>query len=229
MNGITRLITSSVGKKYLMAITGTILALFALGHMCGNLQFFLAPEWINNYAHHLQHLPYGLLWVIRLVMFVTIAIHVVVGISLTLHNVQARPGYEVDNTIQASFASRTMIWSGLLFAVFIVFHIMHYTAKNVQDFSAIPMFNLEGVGLVPNVKAIMIQGFSVVSISVCYLIAVAMVGLHLSHGVSSVFQSLGLRNEVWRCRLNTVAIFYGLVVFCGFASIPLSVLLSKAF
>jgi succinate dehydrogenase / fumarate reductase cytochrome b subunit len=224
MNGITRLLTSSIGKKYLMAITGTILALFALGHMCGNLQFFLAPEWINNYAHHLQHLPYGLLWVERVVMFCVIVIHVVVGVSLTLHNVQARPGYEVDNTIQATFASRTMIWTGLLFSVFIVFHILHYTSKSVQDFAAIPMFNLEGVGLVPDVHAIMVAGYAI-----CYLIAVAMLGLHLSHGVSSVFQSLGLRNEVWRGRLNTIALLYALVVFCGFASIPLSVLLSKAF
>jgi succinate dehydrogenase / fumarate reductase, cytochrome b subunit len=229
MNGITRLLTSSVGKKYLMAITGTILALFALGHMCGNLQFFLAPEWINNYAHHLQHLPYGLLWVERVVMFCVIVVHVVVGISLTLNNMQARPGYEVDSTIQATLASRTMIWTGLLFVVFLVFHLMHYTIKDVQDFSAIPMFNLEGVGLVPDVKAIMVQGFSMVGFSICYLVAVAMLGLHLSHGVSSVFQSLGLRNEVWRGRLNTIAFFYALVVFCGFASIPLSVLLSKAF
>jgi len=225
MNGITRLFTSSVGRKYLMAITGTILALFVLGHMCGNLQYFLPAHWINSYAHHLQSLPYGLLWVVRLVMFVTVVVHIVVGVSLTLHNMQARPGYEVNGTIQASIGSRTMIWTGLVLAAFAVFHILHYTVKNVQDFSAIPEVELEGVGLVPNVQAIMHTGFTVPGFSAFYLVAVFMLMLHLSHGVSSVFQTLGLRNEIWRYRLNCIAWIYAAAVFCGFASIPLSVLL----
>jgi succinate dehydrogenase / fumarate reductase cytochrome b subunit len=225
MNGITRLFTSSVGKKYLMAITGTILALFVLGHMCGNLQYFLPAHWINSYAHHLQSLPYGLLWVVRLVMFVTVVVHIVVGVSLTLHNMQARPGYEVNGTIQASIGSRTMIWTGLVLLAFAVFHIFHYTVKNVQDFSAIPEVELEGVGLVPNVQAIIHMGFSVTSFSVFYLVAMFMLMFHLSHGISSVFQTVGLRNEIWRYRLNCIAWMYAAVVFVGFASIPLSVLL----
>ena len=227
MNGIARLFTSSVGRKYLMAITGTILALFALGHMVGNLQFFLPAHWINAYAHHLQSLPYGLLWVVRLVMFTAVVIHIVVGVSLTLHNVNARPGYEKEGTIQATFASRTMIWTGLLFLAFAFFHIFHYTVKNVQDFSTIPLFNLEGYGLVPDVKTILVTGFSVVSYSIFYIFSVAMLALHLSHGVSSVFQTVGLRNETWRYRLNTVAFLYALAVFCGFAALPLSVLLGN--
>lgn len=225
MNGIIRLFTSSVGRKYLMAITGTILALFVLGHMCGNLQYFLPAHWINSYAHHLQSLPYGLLWVVRLVMFVTVVVHIVVGISLTLHNMQARPGYEVNGTIQASIGSRTMIWTGLVLAAFAVYHILHYTVKDVQDFSAIPLYDLEGVGLVPNVQAIMHMGFSVLGNAVFYIVAVFMLMMHLSHGVSSVFQTVGLRNEVWRYRLNCIAWIYAAAVFCGFASIPLSVLL----
>jgi succinate dehydrogenase / fumarate reductase, cytochrome b subunit len=228
MNGIIRLFTSSVGRKYLMAITGTILALFVLGHMCGNLQYFLPAHWINSYAHHLQTLPYGLLWVERLVMFTVVVVHIVVGISLTLHNMQARPGYEVNGTIQASIGSRTMIWTGLVIAAFAVFHLLHYTVKSpaIQDFSAIPPYNLEGVGLVPNVQAIMYQGFSVASFSLFYIVAVFMLMLHLSHGVSSVFQTVGLRNEIWRYRLNCIAWIYAAAVFCGFASIPLSVLFS---
>lgn len=225
MNGITRLFTSSVGKKYLMAITGTILALFVLGHMCGNLQYFLPAHWINSYAHHLQTLPYGLLWVERFVMFTVVVVHIVVGISLTLHNMQARPGYEVNGTIQASLGSRTMIWTGLVLFAFAVFHIFHYTVKNVQDFSAIPEVELEGVGLVPNVQAIMHMGFSVTSFSLFYLVAVFMLMFHLSHGVSSIFQTVGLRNEIWRYRLNCIAWLYAAFVFVGFASIPLSVLL----
>jgi succinate dehydrogenase / fumarate reductase, cytochrome b subunit len=227
MNGITRFITSSVGRKYLMAVTGTILALFVLGHSCGNLQFFLPAHWINSYAHHLQTLPYGLLWVIRAILLATIAIHIVVGISLTLHNMQARPGYEVEGTLQASIGARTMIWTGLFLLAFVTFHIFHYTVKSVQDFSAIPMFDLEGVGLVPNVQEIMRQGFSVAGYSLFYIVAVFGLMLHLSHGVSSVFQTVGLRNEVWRYRLNCIAWCYALAVFVFFASIPTSVLLTK--
>jgi len=225
MNGITRLLTSSVGKKFLMAVTGTILSLFVLGHMIGNLQFFLPAHWINSYAHHLQALPYGLLWVIRAVMLTTVLVHIVVGILLTMHNIQARPGYEVDATIQASIGSRTMIWTGLVLFAFIAFHIMHYTVKNVQDFSAIPLFDLEGYGLVPNVQAIMYQGFSIWYYSLFYIVAVGLLLFHLSHGVSSVFQTVGLRNEVWRKRLDYIAAVYGVAVFCGFASIPVCVLL----
>ncbi|HNX04279.1 MAG TPA: succinate dehydrogenase cytochrome b subunit [Opitutales bacterium] len=252
MNGIIRLLTSSVGKKYLMAITGAILALFVLGHMVGNLQYFLPEHWINAYAHHLQHLPYGLLWVIRAVLFATIVIHIVVGVMLTLHNVQARPGYEVDGTIQASIGSRTMIWTGLVLLAFATFHIFHYTVKNVQDFSAIPDVNYvssvscDGTAVVetetvmtpdgtmttepvktPNVQAIMKTGFSVTGYAFFYIFAVGMLMLHLSHGVSSVFQTLGLRNEVWRYKLNCLAWLYAAAVFIGFASTPISVLIGK--
>ena len=252
MNGIIRLFKSSVGKKYLMAITGAILALFVLGHMIGNLQYFLPAHWINAYAHHLQHLPYGLLWVVRAVLFTTVVVHIVVGVLLTLHNVQARPGYEVEGTLQASIGSRTMIWTGLVLLAFASFHIFHYTVKNVQDFSGIPdALYVTGVSpegettvateavmtadltmtvepvKTPDVQTIMKTGFSVTSYSLFYIFAVGMLMLHLSHGVSSVFQTVGLRNEVWRKKLNCIAWLYALAVFIGFASIPLSVLFGK--
>jgi succinate dehydrogenase / fumarate reductase cytochrome b subunit len=229
MNGFTRLITSSVGKKYLMAVTGTILSLFVLGHMCGNLQFFLDAHWINSYAHHLQSLPYGLLWVIRAVLLVTVVTHLTVSVVLKLHNAQARPDYEKEGTLKATFASRTLIWTGLVLAAFVVFHILHYTVKTpaVQDFSAIAEYNLEGVGLVPNVQAIMYDGFANVGFSLFYIVAVGCLAFHLSHGVASAFQSVGLRNEVWRKRLECIALGYGLVVFAGFAIIPVSVLLDQ--
>lgn len=226
MNGITRLLNSSVGKKYLMAITGAILSLFVLGHMCGNLQFFLDAKWLNSYAHHLQHFPYGLLWVVRAVMLTTVIVHIVVGVLLTTHNMQARPGYEVNATIQASIGSRTMIWTGLVLFAFIVFHIFHYTVRNVQDFSALT-YELEGVGTVPDVQQIMYNGFSVWYYSLFYIVAVGLLLFHLSHGVASVFQTVGLRNEVWRKRLECIAWLYAAAVFIGFASIPVCVLLDK--
>jgi succinate dehydrogenase / fumarate reductase cytochrome b subunit len=229
MKSIVRLVTSSLGKKFLMALTGIILAGFVLGHMCGNLQVFLAPHWINSYAHHLQSLPYGLLWVVRAVMLAAVLIHAVTAVSLARENKAARPEtYRKDATVQASLSSRTMIYSGIFLFAFIIFHIFHYTVKNMYGLDAY-MINDLGHGplehAVPNVYAIMYMGFSVWYISLVYLVAVFCLCSHLSHGVASIFQSLGLRNEIWRYRLEAFSKAYGIIVFLGFASIPVCVLL----
>ncbi len=225
MNGFSRLISSSIGKKYLMAISGVILTGFVLGHMLGNLQFFLAPHWINEYAHHLQNMPYGLLWVVRLVMLTAVVVHIWTGITLAAQNAAARPGYAVNATRHASIASRTMIWTGLIIAAFIVFHILHYTVKNVYDYSALTT-DLEGYGTSPDVHTMMYLGFSKWYVSLFYIVATGLLMVHLSHGVSSMFQSIGLRNETWRYILNKIGIVYGVAVFAGFAAIPVYVLLS---
>lgn len=229
MNPICRLLNSSLGKKYLMALTGLVLAGFVLGHMVGNLQFFLAPEWINAYAHKLQTLPYGLLWVVRLVLLASVVVHIVVAIRLALENRQARPsGYLAEGTIQASYASRTMVWSGLIIAAFIVFHLLHYTTRSLFDYSQLA-FALRGVEEpVLNVYAMMYLGFAKWYVSAFYILAVGLLALHLSHGVSSLFQSLGLRNHTWRKILDRVALVYGWVVFAGFAVIPVAVMADYA-
>ncbi|MBN2069073.1 MAG: succinate dehydrogenase cytochrome b subunit [Opitutales bacterium] len=229
MKSIVRLVTSSVGKKYLMALSGFILSGFVLGHMCGNLQVFLPPHWINSYAHHLQSMPYGLLWVVRAVMLSAVAIHAATAIVLFKENKAARPeAYRKDATVRASKASRTMIVSGLIILFFIIFHIFHYTVKNMYGLDQL-MINDLGHGPlehpVPNVYAVMYMGFSVWYVALFYIVAVFMLCQHLSHGVASIFQSLGLRNEIWRYRLEKLALAYGWIVFLGFASIPVAVLL----
>jgi succinate dehydrogenase / fumarate reductase cytochrome b subunit len=224
MNAFSQLLGSSLGKKYLMAISGFILAGFVFGHMAGNLQFFLAPEWINTYAYHLQHMPYGLLWVVRSVLLGAVIVHGWTAITLYRLNRLARPvTYAKDATVQASQASRTMIMSGLVIMAFIVFHILHYTVKNVYDYSDLH-FMLDGKE-VHNVYAMMYLGFAQWYVSLFYIIAVFLLCSHLSHGISSMFQSLGLRNEVWRYRLDFIAKAYGIIVFIGFAVIPVAVLL----
>lgn len=225
MNGFSRLFCSSIGKKYLMAISGVILTGFVLGHMLGNLQFFLAPHWINEYAHHLQNMPYGLLWVVRTVMITAVITHIWTGITLAAQNRAARPGYAVEATVQASKASRTMIWTGLIIAAFIVFHIMHYTVKNVYDYSSLTT-ELGEYGTSPDVHTMMYLGFSHWYVSLFYVVATGLLMLHLSHGVSSMFQSIGMRNETWRTRLGYLACAYGWAVFLGFAAIPVYVLLT---
>ena len=254
MNPIIALFTSSLGKKYLMAISGALLSLFALGHMAGNLQIFLDPYWINAYAYKLQHLPYGLLWVIRFGLLATVLIHIWTSIVLTIENKKARPDdYKFKSTAAASIASRTMRVSAVIVLLFIVFHIAHFTTRHVpgQEFNEVikdaqgteyPLHVdlvkpngkvvMDSVGdengvakpkHVHNTHAMMISGFSYWWVSVIYIVAVGLLALHLGHGVSSMFQSLGLRNSGTYPFLKLVAWVYSIVVFVGYSSIPVAI------
>jgi len=247
MSALLSILNSSLGKKYIMALSGLVLSGFALGHALGNTQVFLDPFWINSYGHHLQTLPYGLLWVIRLFLLLCIVAHFWAGITLTIQNKKARPEkYKVNKSVQASKASRTMAISGLIVACFLVFHLMHYTIRNVpghtyneaivhSDGTEYPVdVPLEHNGevykghdgetlMVHNIHDMIVAGFSYPLISIFYLVGTFLLGMHLSHGVSSMFQSLGFRNETVRYCLNKIALIYGYGTFLIYASIPLAV------
>ncbi|MCC5840569.1 MAG: succinate dehydrogenase cytochrome b subunit [Opitutales bacterium] len=228
---------TSLGKKYIMAVTGLILVGFVIGHMLGNLQMFLHPDWMNAYAYKLQNLPYGLLWIVRLGLLAAVVAHIVTAVLLVLENKRARPqGYSVNATLQASFASKTMRYTGLILIAFIVFHILHFTVRATHaDVTAAyyALTPIAGVAtmhgsadmagkLVPDVFSMVAVGFSAQFwyVSVFYIIAMALLFLHLSHGISSMFQSLGLRNKTWRLRLDRAALIIAIALFIGFASIP---------
>ncbi|MGC9452332.1 MAG: succinate dehydrogenase cytochrome b subunit [Oceanipulchritudo sp.] len=233
---------SSLGKKYIMALSGLVLVGFVMGHMVGNLQMFLHPDWINEYAYKLQHLPYGLLWLVRGVLLACVVAHIVTAALLVVENHRARPRkYEARDKLQASFASRTMRYSGVVLLAFIVFHLLHYTVQSVHPEFRELETELAGVGTMHHVydklsavgKTTVHDVYSMVAIgfsprywyvSVFYILSMGLLCLHLMHGISSMFQSLGLRNMVWRARLDKLAMVIALVVFAGFASIPLAVL-----
>jgi succinate dehydrogenase / fumarate reductase, cytochrome b subunit len=248
MNPIIALLTSSLGKKYLMAITGALLSLFVLGHMVGNLQVFLDPYFINVYAYKLQNLPYGLLWVIRAGLLATVLIHVWVSVVLTLENRKARPeDYRSKSTAAASYASRTMRISGVIVFLFLVFHIAHFTTRHVpgQEFNQaivdasgkeydlhVILTTPEGKEVIDaygkpkevhNTHAMMISGFSYWWVSAIYVVAIFLLCNHLRHGVSSMFQSVGLRNSGTLPALTLVAWIYSLVVLLGYIAIPIAV------
>lgn len=225
-----------------MALTGLVLVGFVVGHMVGNLQMFLHPDWINEYAYKLQNLPYGLLWVVRAVLLVAVIAHIATAVLLVLENKRARPRKYVEKgVIQASFASRTMRYSGIILLFFIVFHLMHFTIKNTHPEYKELHTELVGVGTmhhvydklaavdkteVHDVYSMVAYGFGVNHwyIAVFYVISMGLLCLHLMHGISSMFQSLGLRNALWRLRLDRVALVVALLVFVGFASIPVATL-----
>ena len=253
MRHVTNFLQSTVGRKYLMALTGLILVLFVLGHMLGNLQIFLGAEAINAYAYKLHILlPASALWSIRSFLLLCIAIHVWTAVTLTLDNRKARPqGYQKKQAIQATYSSRTMRMSGIILLSFIFFHIAHFTVRSVPGMK----YNEPGViskkvdasiDFIPtevplvkkgeavfkngqkimtfNVHDMMIAGFNSKLVSLFYIVATGLLCLHLTHGVSSMFQSLGIRNSFWRVRLDRVALVYGWTIFLGFAVIPIATL-----
>jgi len=198
-----------------MALSGLVLAGFVLGHMTGNLLMFKGPESLNAYATW-RHANPGLLWGARIVLILSTIAHIWTGIQLTLENRAAREGGPaVDATRRASLSSRTMPYSGIVILAFLVFHLLHFTFRQVA---------LGGVDFGDNVYKMVVAGFSNPFVAVFYIVSLLLLCLHLSHGISSVFQTLGLRNERWRSRLDCVASLYAWIVALGFISIPLAVL-----
>lgn len=230
MKFITRLWQSSVGRKFLMALTGIALWGFVIGHLLGNLQVFLGPDKINAYAAFLKSQP-GLLWSARLGLLAMVGIHVASAISLSAQNKAARPVAYGNGMAPyaASYASRTMLMSGLIVGSFIVYHLLHYTllvpGVNLagSDFSTFHEKLANGTER-HDVYKMLIVGFRQPVIAGFYLIAVALLSLHLSHGLSAMFQSLGI-TRFSKCGRDGFAKVVSGLIFIGYASIPLAVIL----
>jgi succinate dehydrogenase / fumarate reductase, cytochrome b subunit len=226
MKVITNIFRSSLGKKYIMAVSGFVLFLFVIGHLAGNLQFFLGAESINRYGHFLQS-NVELLWPVRIILLVIIGLHIWAAINLSIENKAARPvPYTNWNPTTASYASRTMLMSGIIIFVFIIYHILHYTVliKGInftgQDFAV-----FEDPQKRHDIFKMMVWGFSNPFVSGFYILGIALLCLHLSHGLSATFQSLGWKNKVYGPCLDTGARVLAWLIFLGYVSIPISVLL----
>lgn len=228
MKFLTRLFNSSLGRKFLMAITGLALFGFAVGHMVGNLQVFLGPDAINAYAHFLQTTP-ELLWAARLGLLAMVGLHVWAAVTLTLENRAARPiGYDQPKTPAASYASRTMIWSGLIVALFVIYHLLHYTVKapgvNLagQDFHGFHTTLKQGTAC-HDVFKMVVVGFSQPAVALFYVVAVGLLCWHLSHGLAALFQSLGLKSKAWGAVIGRLSVVAAWLLFLGYVSVPLAV------
>ncbi len=205
---------STIGKKIVVAATGLVLFGFVIGHLLGNLQIFLGRETLNAYSEALHHAP-KLIWATRIVLLVSVFLHIVLTVQLTRLNRAARPvAYDTYATDHSSAASRTMFWGGLVLLFYIVFHLLHLTTGTLH-----PNFN-------PNdVYGNLVTGLSVWYVAAFYIIANIALGFHLYHGAWSVFQTLGLNHpkyNAWRRCLATAA-GYGIAL--GYISIPVAILL----
>jgi succinate dehydrogenase / fumarate reductase, cytochrome b subunit len=222
-NPVVVLWGTMVGKKVVMAVTGLILVGFVIAHMLGNLKMFLGMQTIDAYARFLREmgeplLPYGaLLWTARIILLISVALHIAAAVQLTLMNWAARSqGYETKRSIASTYASRTMRASGVILALFVVYHLLHLTVGAV-GFKPGEFHHLE---VYHNVAA----GFSVWYVSLFYILAMAALCLHLDHGVWSMLQTLGLNDARSTSVLRMMSRGVAILVFAGFISVPVAVL-----
>jgi len=209
-----RFYQATIGKKVVMAASGVLLYGFVLLHLIGNLQVFLGPEKLNAYAQSLR--AFGpLLWVARGTLLLAVIAHFVAAMQLWRINRVARPErYRSLRPVESTYASRTMMLSGPIIGAFIVYHLMHLTFGNAH-----PQFNHE-LDVYRNV----ITGFRQLPASIAYIAAMLLVGLHVQHGVWSMFQSAGFSHPRYTPWLRRFASASALFIVAGNISIPLAVL-----
>jgi len=220
MSQTPSLVRSLIGRKVLMAVSGGVLLLFVLAHMAGNLHFFEGPARIDAYARFLRTvgepvLGYGqALWIVRIVLLVSVAVHLWSAWAVTRASWAARPlGYRRLEAVETSYAARTMRWGGVILILFIVFHLLDLTfgRANPSYVELDPYHN-------------MVASFSRWPVAVSYLVAMAALCLHLYHGIYSACQTLGLNHPRYNRWRRGFAALYALVVAAGFASVPVAVL-----
>ena len=206
----------------IVAVTGIILILFVVGHLLGNLQIFIGPDWINGYSQHLHDLG-PLLWLIRIFLLLAVAIHIYVTIQLAIENRRARPEPYIDRQyVKATFASRHMLMSGLIVVAFSIYHLAHFTVRITDPRFALLKFDpLHRY----DVYSMMVYGFQSYLVSGFYVLGLFLLALHLSHGSSSFFQSLGLNDKKLAPRLALGGRIFAWLLFAGYTSIPVAVLL----
>ncbi len=213
MVGVQGLMRSTVGKKAIMAVTGLVMVAFVIGHVLGNLLVFRGEHAINSYAATLKGLG-GALWLARGVLLASVALHVWSAVSLTRADLAARPvAYGKKQPQVATIASRTIRVGGVVLALFIVFHLLHFTTGTIQpaEFSE------------HDVYANMMGSFAVPWVAGLYVVAMAALGLHLYHGVWSSLRSLGLSRPSGDPLSRPVAAAVAALVWAGFTAIPVAI------
>lgn len=214
---------SSIGGKVTMAITGLLLFGFLVGHLLGNLQLLAGPDAINRYAKMLHDLG-PLLWVVRIGLLAVFVLHVVTGIRLARQNRAARPvAYARQATIQASYASRSMLLTGLSVLAFVVYHLLHFTVgvTNPEHSSRTTVLAGETV---KDVYAMMTASFAVPGIALAYVAFQAVLFFHLVHGVQSLCQTLGIHHARYTPMIRTLSWLLAAAIAGGNIFLALSVL-----
>ena len=214
---------STIGRKALMAVTGLVWIGFVAMHMWGNLHIFQGAESFNHYAEFLREVgdplfSYGqLLMLLRIVTVTSILLHV--WAAYTLYQMARHAhgsSYAVKRVVQANYATRFMRIGGVVIIFFLLFHLAQFTWVALPETALTPRIDP---------YANVITAFQNPAISTFYIIAVAALGLHLYHGVWSMFQTLGLNNRSWDGFFRGLAVIVAIVIPVGFITVPVAVLL----
>ncbi len=205
---------STVGKKILMAITGIILFAFVFFHMAGNLQIYIGQEALDRYSRFLHSVP-EILWLVRLAVIASFGVHIVAAVQLWWRNRRARPvRYRVRRAIATDLASRTMVYTGPLVLLFVIYHLLHLTYGTLY-----PELFREG-----EVFHNLVVGFQQWPIALVYIVANLALGFHLYHGLWSLTQTLGWTHPRFDRARRVVAAVVGIGIAAANISIPVTVL-----
>lgn len=208
---------SSIGKKHIMAITGLAMALFTLVHMAGHLIMFSGQEAYNTYAHNLQSLG-PLKWIARAGLFAVLMAHFSSALSLSSANSAARPvKYAMQRTIRTTGFAKTMLATGLSLFLFIIFHILHFTVQVVPN-----AYWHKSINGKPDVFNAFVSAFQNPIFTVIYVALMGLLCMHLAHGVSSAFQSLGVKHPKYDPLIAKLGPGLGVLIFLGFIAPPLA-------
>lgn len=208
-------LSSSVGRKVVMAVTGVVLWGFVTVHMLGNLTSYMGAEAMNHYAEFLHTVIHGMgIWVFRAVLLTAVLLHIWAALSLTLSNQAARPvGYRAQQRQAATWASLSMRWTGVILAIFIVYHLLHLTVGTVHpDFRPGDAYHN------------FVAAFKVPAASAFYIVAQLCLGLHMWHGVWSFTQSLGWSHPRYNALRRNFATVLTILVVGVNISYPVAVL-----
>lgn len=202
-----------------MAVTGVFLILFVIGHMLGNLQLFLGPDYLNAYAAKLQSLG-PLLWVIRSFLIITMVSHIWAAVRVVRRSAKARPiKYAMQKDVATNFAAKTMLLSGGLVLVFVIYHVLHFTTGNIDPIGAFAKAHATDE---IDVYAMVIASFEHLPTTIIYSAAMVLLCIHISHGASSLVQTLGFRRCSTSCTDKIGPIVAGILLI-GNLSIPLCI------
>lgn len=209
---------SSIGKKWIVGISGALLVLFILAHLAGNLTIYIGEhgEGINVYAQTLHASPL-VLWGARGGLLLVFLVHIFTTLSLVIENRRARPQrYAVKTHVQSTIFVRTMALSGLVVLSFIIFHVLQFAA-GFNPYSH--LIDIEGRH---DVAAMIILSFLSPWVSGFYLLSLLLLGMHLSHGISSIFQTFGLNGRKSASCIKRGAVLVAWVLMACFATIPVA-------
>jgi len=204
-----------------MSISGALMVLFAMGHMAGNASIFAGPAGINAYAERLASMG-ALLWLARIVMIAALAVHVYIGVALSVKDEAFGPSkYVRRDYIRAGLASRSMIWSGILIAAFLTYHLMQFTFHASITGTIAPRADADGR---KDVLGMVVAGLTRSGVSAFYIVALSALALHMMHGIQSMLQTLGLLFERIAGFARGAGVAIAVIVFLIYISIPLAVL-----